>query len=215
VAEGDGLENRCTRKRIGGSNPSLSAIDSTGSLLAEYDEYLLGRDEKQGPERSRGKSLPLRHANGAVMSIDETYMREALALARQAFDEDEVPVGAVVVKDGEIIGRGYNQVEQDNDPTAHAEAIAIRQAAAHLGGWRLTGCDLYVTKEPCPMCAGTIVMSRVSRLIFGAADTKMGYAVTLNNTVRDSRLNHQVEVVSGVMAEESAGLLKEFFAARR
>ena len=142
-------------------------------------------------------------------------MREALALARQAFSENEVPVGAIIVKDGEIIGRGYNRVEQDNDPTAHAEVIAIREAAAHLGGWRLTGCDLYVTKEPCPMCAGTIVMSRVSKLIFGAPDEKMGYAVTLNNTVRDPRLNHEVDVIPGVLAGESAGLLKEFFAARR
>lgn len=146
---------------------------------------------------------------------DETYMREALELARRAFAENEVPVGAVIVKDGEIIGRGYNRVEQAKDPTAHAEVIAIRAAAANLGGWRLTGCDLYVTKEPCPMCAGTIVMSRVSRLIFGAPDEKMGYAVTLNNTVRDSRLNHEVAVTSGIMAGESAALLKEFFAARR
>ena len=150
-----------------------------------------------------------------IMLSNETYMREALALAKQAFAENEVPVGAVIVKDGEIIGRGYNHVEQDRDPTAHAEIIAIREAAAVLGGWRLTGCDLYVTKEPCSMCAGTIVMSRITRLIFGAADEKMGYAVTLNNTVHDSRLNHMVEVKSGVLAEDSVVLLKEFFAARR
>lgn len=149
------------------------------------------------------------------MDRDETYMREALALARQAFSEDEVPVGCVIVKDGEIIGRGYNRVEQDSDPTAHAEVIAIREAAKAIGGWRLTGCDLYVTKEPCPMCAGTIVMSRVTRLIFGASDEKLGYAVTLNNTVRDPRLNHEVAVESGILADESASLLKEFFAARR
>jgi tRNA(adenine34) deaminase len=149
------------------------------------------------------------------MTTDETYMREALALAKQAFAENEVPVGCVIVKDGEIIGRGYNRVEQDNDPTAHAEVIAIREAAKAVGGWRLIDCDLYVTKEPCPMCAGTIVMSRLTRLVFGAEDKKMGYAVTLNNTVRDPRLNHEVEVESGILSGESASLLREFFAARR
>lgn len=146
---------------------------------------------------------------------NEIFMSEALALARQALSEDEVPVGAVVVKDGEIIGRGYNRVEGSNDPTAHAEVIAIREAARALGAWRLTGCSIYVTKEPCPMCAGMLVMSRMERLVFGAADDKLGYAVTLNSTVDDSRLNHRLAVTSGVMADEAAALLREFFRAKR
>ena len=149
------------------------------------------------------------------MSVDETYMREALALASRAAAENEVPVGAVVVKEDQIIGRGYNRVEGLQDPTAHAEVIAIRQAAEHLGGWRLTGCTIYVTKEPCPMCAGTLVMSRVDRLVFGAADDKLGYAVSLNNTVGDDRLNHIVVVTAGVLREEAAALLQDFFRARR
>jgi tRNA(adenine34) deaminase len=142
-------------------------------------------------------------------------MREALALAQKAFDEDEVPVGAIVVRDGEIIGRGYNKVEQTKDPTAHAEVIAIREATEFLGAWRLTDCVLYVTKEPCPMCAGALVMCRLGRLVFGASDDKLGYAVTLNNTVGDTRLNHIVGVESGVLADEAATLLREFFTARR
>ncbi len=142
-------------------------------------------------------------------------MQYALVLARKAFDEGEVPVGAVIIKDSEVVGRGYNQVEQQVNPTAHAEIIAIRAASSNLGGWRLTGCTLYVTKEPCPMCAGAIVMSRVDRLVFGAVDEKMGYAVTLNKTVQDTRLNHIVDVKTGVLAEEAAGLLQEFFRARR
>ncbi len=146
---------------------------------------------------------------------DETYMREAIALARRAASEDEVPVGAVVVCDGKIIGRGYNRVESLKDPTAHAEVIAVRAAAEHLGGWRLSGCTIYVTKEPCPMCAGTLVMSRIDRLVFGAPDAKLGYAVSLNNTVADARLNHQVEVTAGVLADEAVALLQDFFRSKR
>ena len=149
------------------------------------------------------------------MNTDEQYMSTALALAQEAFDHGEVPVGAIVVKDEEIIGRGWNLVEQCGDPTAHAETTAIREAALTVGGWRLTGCTLYATKEPCPMCSGAIVLARLDRLVFGVPDEKMGYAVTLNNTVQDVRLNHRVEVVGGVLAEESAALLKKFFAPRR
>jgi tRNA(adenine34) deaminase len=154
-------------------------------------------------------------SSGSWDVTDEEYMRAALELARTAFEQKEVPVGAVVVKDGEIIGRGYNRVEQDRDPTAHAEVIAIREAAAALGGWRLIGCTIYVTKEPCPMCAGTLVMSRIDRLVFGAADLKMGYAISLNNTVRDARLNHRLEVTPGVLGDEAAELLQDFFRSRR
>ncbi len=146
---------------------------------------------------------------------DEQYMEIALDLARKAFDEGEVPVGAIVVKDGKAIGRGYNKVESLKDPTAHAEIIAVREAAQSLGTWRLADCELYVTKEPCPMCAGALVMCRLGRLIFGAPDSKLGYAVSLNNTVTDPRLNHIVEVRSGVLADKAAGLLQEFFKARR
>ncbi|MFH1736842.1 MAG: tRNA adenosine(34) deaminase TadA [Actinomycetota bacterium] len=149
------------------------------------------------------------------MDKEEEFMRAALTLAQESYDEGEVPVGAVVVKGDEIIGRGYNLVEQCGDPTAHAETAAIREAALTLGGWRLTGCTLYATKEPCPMCAGAIVLARLDRLVFGTPDEKMGYAMTLNNTVQDARLNHRVEVVGGVLAEESAALLKKFFASRR
>ncbi len=146
---------------------------------------------------------------------DEDYMREALALARKAFDEGEVPVGAVIVNNGTVIGRGHNKVEGLKDPTAHAEIMAIREAAANLGAWRLSDCALYVTKEPCPMCAGALVMCRLERLVFGASDEKLGYAVTLNETVRDPRLNHIVDVKGGVLADEAAALLREFFKARR
>ncbi|MFA5866812.1 MAG: tRNA adenosine(34) deaminase TadA [Actinomycetota bacterium] len=146
---------------------------------------------------------------------DEQYMRMALDLAQMAYDEGEVPVGAVVVKDGTVVGRGYNKVEGSKDPTAHAEIIAIREAAQSLGAWRLSDCVLYVTKEPCPMCAGALIMCRLGRLVFGAKDEKLGYAITLNETVRDPRLNHEVEVKSGILADEAAGLLQEFFKARR
>jgi len=149
------------------------------------------------------------------MDKDEQYMSTALALAQEAFNQGEVPVGAIVVKDEEIIGRGWNLVEQCGDPTAHAETAAIREAALTSGGWRLTGCTLYATKEPCPMCAGAIVLARLDRLVFGAPDEKMGYAVTLNQTVQDARLNPRVEGVRGVLAEESAVLLQKFFGSRR
>jgi tRNA(adenine34) deaminase len=142
-------------------------------------------------------------------------MFKALALAHEAYDKGEVPVGAVIVKDDEIIGRGYNKVEGEKDPTAHAEILAVREAAANLGAWRMTDCTLYVTKEPCPMCAGALVMCRLGRLVFGVADNKLGYAVSLNNTVTDPRLNHIVEVRSGVLADEAAALLREFFRIRR
>lgn len=150
-----------------------------------------------------------------MISVDETYMFKALDLAHKAYDKGEVPVGAIVVKNDEIIGRGHNMVEGSKDPTAHAEILAIREAAANLGAWRLTDCTLYVTKEPCPMCAGALVMCRLGRLVFGAPDSKLGYAITLNETTRDSRLNHQVEVTSGVLAAESAQLLKDFFKMHR
>jgi len=136
---------------------------------------------------------------------------EALAEARLALEAGEVPVGAVVVLDGEVIGRGHNLREAAQDPTAHAEILAIRQAARHLGSWRLTNADLYVTLEPCPMCAGAIVNARLRRLVFGAYDPKAGAVVSLMNLVQDRRLNHTVEVLDGICQSECAGLLQEFF----
>jgi tRNA(adenine34) deaminase len=145
----------------------------------------------------------------------EAFMREALDLARRAGAEGEVPVGAVVVKDGAVIGRGYNHPIQGRDPTAHAEIGAMREAARQLGNYRLTGCELYVTLEPCAMCAGAILHARVSRLVYGAADPKTGACGSVTNLFGDTRLNHQTRVAGGVLAEPCGALLREFFAARR
>jgi tRNA(adenine34) deaminase len=142
-------------------------------------------------------------------------MREALAEAARAAALGEVPVGAVVVADGRIAGRGHNRREVDGDPLAHAELLAIREASRRLGGWRLLGTTLYVTLEPCAMCAGALVQSRVARLVYGAADPKAGFCGSLGDLVRDPRLNHQVEVVDGVRAEECGALLRDFFAGLR
>jgi tRNA(adenine34) deaminase len=146
---------------------------------------------------------------------DRLWMTEALAEARRAAASGEVPIGAVVVREGEVLGRGYNRREIDGDPLAHAEILAIRQAAGTMGGWRLTGCTMYVTLEPCPMCAGALVASRIERLVYGAADPKAGYCGSLGNIVQDPRLNHRLEVTAGVLESESAELLRGFFASLR
>jgi len=146
---------------------------------------------------------------------DGSYMRDALREAKRAAAEGEVPVGAVVVKDGRIIGRGHNQRERLNDPTAHAEMIAVTQAAAAVGSWRLDGATMFVTLEPCPMCAGALVNARMARLVYGADDPKAGACGTLMDIVSDRRLNHRMPVTRGVMAEECGGVLREFFRARR
>jgi tRNA(adenine34) deaminase len=146
---------------------------------------------------------------------DRLWMTEALAAARRAAASGEVPIGAVVVREGEVLGRGYNRREIDGDPLAHAEILAIRQAAGTMGGWRLTGCTMYVTLEPCPMCAGALVASRIERLVYGAADPKAGYCGSLGNIVQDPRLNHRLEVTAGVLESESAELLRGFFASLR
>lgn len=143
-------------------------------------------------------------------------MRSALAEARAAVETGDVPVGALVVDDaGEVLGRGRNRREADQDPTAHAEVLALRDAAVRRGRWRLDGCTLVVTLEPCTMCAGAAVLARVDRVVLGAWDEKAGAAGSLWDVVRDRRLNHRPEVVGGVLAEESAALLRGFFAARR
>ena len=143
-------------------------------------------------------------------------MRAALDEARSAPGTGDVPIGAVVVDtDGTVIGRGRNEREADGDPTAHAEILALREAAAHRGEWRLDGCTLVVTLEPCTMCAGATVLSRVDRLVFGAYDDKAGAVGSLWDVVRDRRLNHRPEVIAGVLADECTFLLQEFFASHR
>ncbi len=142
-------------------------------------------------------------------------MSAAMKEAEEAYKRNEVPVGAVIVKDDAIIARAHNQVEMLQDPTAHAEIIAIGAAANHLGSWRLNGCTLYVTLEPCPMCAGAIVLSRLNRIVFGCFDQKMGACSTLYNIVQDERLNHRVEIISGVLEEDARILLREFFVKKR
>jgi len=146
---------------------------------------------------------------------DEHYMRLALEEARAATDRDEVPVGCVVVHEGRVIARGHNQRESLGDPTAHAEIVALRQAAAALGTWHLEGTTLYVTVEPCCMCAGALVNARVGRLVYGIGQPKSGACESLYNIPQDPRLNHRLEVRSGVLAEEARALLREFFRARR
>lgn len=150
-----------------------------------------------------------------VQDLDTILMRAALDEAIQAFDAGEVPVGAVVVHEGRIIGRGHNLRETLNDPTAHAEVIALTAAAASLESWRLDECTLYVTLEPCPMCAGALVNGRVARLVYGAADPKAGACGTLYNIVQDPRLNHRMTVTAGVLESDCADLLREFFRQRR
>lgn len=143
------------------------------------------------------------------------YMKEALREAEIAGSLGEVPIGAVIVRDGEIIARGHNLTETTHDPTAHAEMIAIRQAAQKLGGWRLPGCEMYVTCEPCTMCAGALVWSRMEKLHIATIDPKAGACGSVYDVVRDRRLNHCVEVETGMMAEEASTLLKSFFSELR
>ena len=146
---------------------------------------------------------------------DERWMAEAIAEAKLAVGHDDVPVGAVVVHEGRVIGRGHNEREAAGDPTAHAEVIALRQAAAELGSWRVLDSTLYVTLEPCAMCAGAIVLARIPRVVWGADDPKAGAAGSVLDVLADERLNHRPETRSGVCAPECGALLSEFFARRR
>lgn len=146
---------------------------------------------------------------------DRAWMLEAMAEARRAARLGEIPVGAVIVRDGELVGRAHNRKETHGDPLGHAELLALRQAARRLGGWRLSACTLFVTLEPCAMCAGALVNSRIGRLVFAASDAKAGFCGSLGNLVQDPRLNHEVAVTRGLMQRESAALLQEFFAALR
>lgn len=142
---------------------------------------------------------------------DEKFMAEAISLAEKASDMGEVPVGCVIVSEGKVIGRGHNLRESEADPTAHAEVIALREAAAKLGRWRVTPAVCYVTCEPCPMCAGALVNARVDRLVYGCADEKAGASGTLYDITDDARLNHRLEVTAGVMEDDCRALLQKFF----
>ena len=146
---------------------------------------------------------------------DEAFMREALRQARKAYEADEVPVGAIVVRAGKIIARAWNQVELLKDATAHAEMLAVTQAEAAVGDWRLTDCDLYVTKEPCVMCAGALVHVRMRRVVFGCADLRSGGAGGIINLLQHPALNHHCDITSGVLENECAAILQDFFRKKR
>ncbi|MCV2217889.1 MULTISPECIES: tRNA adenosine(34) deaminase TadA [unclassified Thauera] len=146
---------------------------------------------------------------------DEDYMRAAMEEARRAGACDEVPVGAIVVLDGEIVGRGFNQPIGRHDPTAHAEIMALRDAAARLGNYRLPGCELFVTLEPCAMCSGAIMHARIARVVFGARDPKTGVAGSVLDLFAETRLNHHATIEGGVLGEDCGRMLSDFFAARR
>jgi tRNA(adenine34) deaminase len=150
-----------------------------------------------------------------TIDFDERFMTQALNEARKAFQADEVPVGSVIVHEGLVIGRGYNRTESLQDPTAHAEMLAITAAAEHLGSWRLSGCTVYCTLEPCAMCAGALVLARVDRLVFGTTDPKFGACLSLYQIVQDSRLNHRMALSSGILGDDCAGLMQEFFRKKR
>ena len=150
-----------------------------------------------------------------LIQNDERFMNEALRLAVAALDHDEVPVGCVIVHDGRIIARAHNQRETLNDPTAHAEMIAITQAAEACGSWRLHGCTLYVTLEPCAMCTGAMILARIDRLVYGTADPKTGAVDSVFHLLDERRLNHRIPVVSGVLGEACGAILTEFFRAKR
>ena len=161
-----------------------------------------------------GVGQPLR--SGVMANLTHRlWMDRALAQAKLALATGDVPVGAVVVRDGEVIAEAHNRREADADPTAHAELLAVRSAAAVTGSWRLERCTLYVTLEPCPMCAGALVLARLPQLVFGAADPKAGAVGSLYDIPRDSRLNHRVEVTAGVLADECGAVLTRFFRAKR
>ncbi|WP_143555726.1 tRNA adenosine(34) deaminase TadA [Selenihalanaerobacter shriftii] len=146
-----------------------------------------------------------------MKNSDKYYMELALAEAKIAYDKDEVPIGAVMVRDDEVIARSHNLKEELNDPTAHAEMLAIRQATEKLGGWRLTDCTLYVTIEPCPMCAGALVQSRVDQLIYGAKDPKAGAAGSIINIVDSPDFNHQLKIKLGILEDKCSNIMKSFF----
>lgn len=147
----------------------------------------------------------------SVQNIDEVYMKEAIRQAKKAYKLNETPIGCVIVQDGKIISRGYNRRNTDKNPLAHAEITAIRKASRKTGDWRLEGCTLYVTLEPCQMCAGAIIQARMDRVVIGCMNPKAGCAGSVLNLLQMDRFNHQAEVVTGVMEEECSSLMKQFF----
>jgi tRNA(adenine34) deaminase len=188
------------KSSVQGSNPCLSAKGP----LAQVDRASDYESEGQRFESSR-----------AHHSLDEAFMREALVEARRSFDAGEVPVGAVVVMDGEIVGRAHNAPLALSDPTAHAEVLALRAAGAKRGNYRLTGATLYATVEPCVMCCGAALHARVERVVYGAPDVKAGAVASLYRLLHDARLNHRAVARGGVLADDSATLLRRFFETRR
>lgn len=180
------------------------------TIKDQHCKYATQQRKSANIEASRPSSAQEQPATQA--ELDEKFMREALKEAHAAAIEGEVPVGAVVVADGQVIAKGHNRREVDQDPTAHAELRAMRAASERIGQWRLSRCTVYVTLEPCVMCAGLMVNARVARCVYGASDPKAGALGTLYQLNEDTRLNHSFEVTEGVMAEESSKLLKEFFA---
>jgi tRNA(adenine34) deaminase len=154
-------------------------------------------------------------SDGRFFARDEHFMRLALREAEQAADHDDVPIGAVIVREGEVLAAAGNERELRGDPTAHAEVLAMREASRRIGGWRIPSSVLYVTLEPCPMCAGAIVLARVPRVVYGAPDPKAGAAGSVLDILGEPRLNHRPGVDAGLLADEAAGLLESFFAARR
>jgi tRNA(adenine34) deaminase len=153
--------------------------------------------------------------NASLPSTDQHFMRLAMGEARRALEHGDVPIGAVVVRDGELLGAAHNERELRQDPTAHAETLALREAARSIGSWRVLDADLYVTLEPCAMCAGAVVLARVARVVFGASDPKAGACGSVLDVTGEARLNHRPAVVGGLLAQECGALLSEFFAARR
>jgi tRNA(adenine34) deaminase len=190
------------RKNFSGQARASSV--ATGLWLVKRRCYAL-----DGPQ-GRGYTLKMLET-----PPDEYFMREALRQAQKAYTADEVPVGAVVVREGKIIARAHNQVELLKDATAHAEMLALTQAEAAVGDWRLTNCDLYVTKEPCAMCAGALVHTRIRRVIFGCADPSAGAAGSVMNLLQMPGVNHRCDIASGVLQKESSVILLEFFRKRR
>jgi tRNA(adenine34) deaminase len=179
--------------------------------------------ERQGQLQNSVDTKKFHHKGGGpdlfapvtMAQMDKEFMAIAIAEAQKALAHDDVPVGAVVVHQGEVVGAGHNERERRQDPTAHAETLALQAAARRRGSWRLLDCTLYVTLEPCAMCAGAIVLARVPRVVYGTADPKAGAAGSVLDVLAEPRLNHRPVVEGGVLADECAGLLREFFAARR
>ncbi|GAB5404436.1 MAG: tRNA adenosine(34) deaminase TadA [Aureliella sp.] len=186
-----------------------------GCGMSGEDDGSVGSSGPGGSDfGGKGDGGPL-DLGGELIEWDQSYMKKALDLAVSAYEQDEVPVGAIVVLDGRVIGSGWNQRESLRDPTAHAEMIAITQAAAAVENWRLERCTLYVTLEPCPMCAGAIVQARIPRIVYGAVDPKGGAVDTLYKLLDDSRLNHRSDVTAGVMAADCGAILSAFFQEKR